>query len=142
MVNERLKNTILEAVEEKLSGDECPFVMEAYEELVERGFTGKRAKENIAAVLMEQMYGILQDKKEYDETSYQRGLEEMLEDTFPTEDEENSEQDIWLGWEDEPFYMGQVDFPQQPVVKEKKIYPNALCPCGSGKKYKKCCGKN
>lgn len=23
----------------------------------------------------------------------------------------------------------------------KKIYPNAPCPCGSGKKYKKCCGK-
>ena len=25
--------------------------------------------------------------------------------------------------------------------KSKKIYPNDLCPCGSGKKYKKCCGK-
>ena len=30
---------------------------------------------------------------------------------------------------------------QIPVVKEKKIYPNDPCPCGSGKKYKKCCGK-
>jgi hypothetical protein len=28
------------------------------------------------------------------------------------------------------------------VVKETKIYPNDPCPCGSGKKYKKCCGKN
>lgn len=28
------------------------------------------------------------------------------------------------------------------VHKEKKIYPNDPCPCGSGKKYKKCCGKN
>lgn len=27
------------------------------------------------------------------------------------------------------------------VVKEDKIYPNDPCPCGSGKKYKKCCGK-
>ena len=27
------------------------------------------------------------------------------------------------------------------IVKEKKIYPNDPCPCGSGKKYKKCCGK-
>ena len=27
------------------------------------------------------------------------------------------------------------------VVKEEKIYPNDPCPCGSGKKYKKCCGK-
>ena len=23
----------------------------------------------------------------------------------------------------------------------KKIYPNDPCPCGSGKKYKKCCGR-
>lgn len=26
-------------------------------------------------------------------------------------------------------------------VKPAKIYPNDPCPCGSGKKYKKCCGK-
>ena len=25
---------------------------------------------------------------------------------------------------------------------EKKIYPNDPCPCGSGKKYKNCCGRN
>lgn len=30
---------------------------------------------------------------------------------------------------------------QMPIVKEKKVYPNDPCPCGSGKKYKKCCGK-
>lgn len=24
---------------------------------------------------------------------------------------------------------------------KKKIYPNDPCPCGSGKKYKKCCGR-
>lgn len=28
------------------------------------------------------------------------------------------------------------------VVKPEKIYPNDPCPCGSGKKYKKCCGRN
>lgn len=27
------------------------------------------------------------------------------------------------------------------VVKDKKIGRNAPCPCGSGKKYKKCCGQ-
>lgn len=30
----------------------------------------------------------------------------------------------------------------QQIKKKKKIYPNEDCPCGSGKKYKKCCGKN
>ncbi|MBQ9303617.1 SEC-C metal-binding domain-containing protein [Butyrivibrio sp.] len=28
------------------------------------------------------------------------------------------------------------------VRKENKVYPNDPCPCGSGKKYKKCHGKN
>ena len=28
------------------------------------------------------------------------------------------------------------------IVKGQKIYPNDPCPCGSGKKYKKCHGKN
>ena len=27
------------------------------------------------------------------------------------------------------------------VVKEEKVYPNDPCPCGSGKKYKQCCGR-
>lgn len=27
------------------------------------------------------------------------------------------------------------------IVKEAKVYPNDPCPCGSGKKYKKCCGR-
>ncbi len=28
------------------------------------------------------------------------------------------------------------------IHKDKKVYPNDPCPCGSGKKYKKCCGRN
>jgi preprotein translocase subunit SecA len=31
---------------------------------------------------------------------------------------------------------------QEPIVRETpKIGRNDPCPCGSGKKYKKCCGK-
>jgi preprotein translocase subunit SecA len=30
---------------------------------------------------------------------------------------------------------------QQPVRVEKKVGRNEPCPCGSGKKYKKCCGR-
>lgn len=29
----------------------------------------------------------------------------------------------------------------QPKMPSKKIYPNDLCPCGSNKKYKRCCGR-
>lgn len=30
---------------------------------------------------------------------------------------------------------------KEAVVSTRKIYPNDPCPCGSGKKYKKCCGR-
>ena len=36
----------------------------------------------------------------------------------------------------------QGDSTAKPVVKKKKIGRNDPCPCGSGKKYKKCCGMN
>ncbi|MBW1889659.1 MAG: SEC-C domain-containing protein [Deltaproteobacteria bacterium] len=31
--------------------------------------------------------------------------------------------------------------PQKTMIAEKKVGRNEPCPCGSGKKYKKCCGK-
>jgi preprotein translocase subunit SecA len=31
---------------------------------------------------------------------------------------------------------------KQPVKKGQKVGRNDPCPCGSGKKYKKCCGAN
>ncbi len=30
---------------------------------------------------------------------------------------------------------------QAPKRAEQKVYPNSPCPCGSGKKYKQCCGR-
>lgn len=42
--------------------------------------------------------------------------------------------------------FGSFSQPGAPFMaseeKNKKIYPNDPCPCGSGKKYKKCCGRN
>lgn len=35
---------------------------------------------------------------------------------------------------------GDDSVKQEPVRKGKKVGPNDPCPCGSGKKYKKCCG--
>ncbi len=31
--------------------------------------------------------------------------------------------------------------PTKPKIAEKKVGRNEPCPCGSGKKYKTCCGK-
>ena len=37
---------------------------------------------------------------------------------------------------------GGVDNQPKTIVKGKKVGRNELCPCGSGLKYKNCCGKN
>lgn len=41
-----------------------------------------------------------------------------------------------------PYWDALPYMSVEPVVKPDKIYPNDPCPCGSGKKYKKCCGRN
>jgi len=71
--------------------------------------------------------------------SYQRKYEAFME---------KLQKDSVAFWNQEdflPFVDGRQDLfdvqPRQPVVKNKKIYPNEPCPCGSGKKYKKCCGR-
>lgn len=47
---------------------------------------------------------------------------------------------LWEINEEAPFDEFE-GFKQTPIVKEKKVYPNDPCPCGSGRKYKKCCGR-
>lgn len=39
------------------------------------------------------------------------------------------------------FVYNPAGYIQNPIVKGKKIMPNEPCPCGSGRKYKQCCGK-
>jgi preprotein translocase subunit SecA len=44
------------------------------------------------------------------------------------------------GGPDEP---PEEDRPTEPIINERpKVGRNEPCPCGSGKKYKQCCGKN
>jgi len=38
------------------------------------------------------------------------------------------------------FVGGEASAPKQPKLSAKKAGRNDPCPCGSGKKYKKCCG--
>lgn len=43
---------------------------------------------------------------------------------------------------DGEWFFYDSEYPkQQTVVNEQKVGRNEPCPCGSGKKYKKCCGK-
>ena len=38
------------------------------------------------------------------------------------------------------FITDQKIYRKMVKIEKKKIYPNEPCPCGSGLKYKKCCG--
>jgi SEC-C motif-containing protein len=43
---------------------------------------------------------------------------------------------------DQWFFYDSRIIPHQPYIrKDAKVKPNDPCSCGSGKKYKKCCGK-
>ena len=101
-------------------------------------------------------------------TGFLDGINDSLKDQNPIEEmEEDTE--VNLGFEKELLYKNMVAagadwlynleewepifdeekrkelYKEQKssttVVKEEKIYPNDPCPCGSGKKYKKCCGR-
>ena len=102
-------------------------------------------------------------------TGFLDGIDESLVEVNPIEEMEEDTQ-VNLGFDKERLYKNMVAagadwlynleewndifdeetrkalYKEQKssttIVKEKKIYPNDPCPCGSGKKYKKCCGRN
>ena len=103
-------------------------------------------------------------------TAFLDGIDESLKVQNPIE-EMDEETEVSLAFDKEKLYMNMVDARADwlynleewdaiftPEKREElykaakrantvkheapKIYPNDPCPCGSGKKYKKCCGKN
>ena len=97
------------------------------------------------------------------------GINDSLKEQNPI-DEMEEDTEVNLGFEKELLYKNMVEakadwlynlpqwdkiFPEEKrkelykaqklshtVVKGKKIGRNDPCPCGSGKKYKHCCGRN
>ena len=47
---------------------------------------------------------------------------------------------IWGAYDLREFWLDRGFVPHAPVRKDPEPGRNDLCPCGSGKKYKKCCG--
>ncbi|GAE93255.1 protein export cytoplasm protein SecA ATPase RNA helicase [Gracilibacillus boraciitolerans JCM 21714] len=77
----------------------------------------------IAAVLVEEMYGIMKNNEVFNEKRYCKKLDKLPEYYIENYTDLESDEDK-----------------QGTVVNEQKIGRNDPCPCGSGKKYKKCCG--
>ena len=102
-------------------------------------------------------------------TGFLDGINDSLKEANPIEEMEEDTV-VNLGFDKELLYKNMVaaeadwlyDLPEWEAIfdedkrkalykeqkasttihKAPKIYPNDPCPCGSGKKYKKCCGKN
>jgi hypothetical protein len=77
--------------------------------------------------------------------SIQTDTYESLRWTMRDEDEIEEDFDDWLNPDEGPSTFGPslYEEPGMPLVRvEPKIGRNEPCPCGSGKKYKKCCGNS
>ena len=128
MVNYRLRATLMEVVDTQIENNDPPCTKEVYEKLVKKGFSSVNAKEMIASIVAEEIFYILKGEKEFDEELYSRKVYSLLDsDSFETDSEK--------------FFDDCEVHHMEPIVKDKRIYPNDPCPCGSGKKYKKCCGR-
>jgi hypothetical protein len=63
-------------------------------------------------------------------------LDSYLFDDLLNEDDEDYHENEFIKENSEDYYNNKIT----PLKKESNL--NALCPCGSGKKYKNCCKKN
>lgn len=123
MVNYRLKAQLLEVVDNQLHANDPKCTKVTLNRLMNLGYTKNESKEMIASILVEEIYDVTKNEEKYNEKRYCRKLAKLPEylemQYMDSEPEEKT---------------------QTPVVNEQKIGRNDPCPCGSGKKYKKCCG--
>jgi SEC-C motif-containing protein len=71
------------------------------------------------------------DEEDFDETDEPITLWNSIAPRRPSEDERKWLEEVWTA----------IIPTEQIVKKEKAIQPNDPCSCGSGKKFKKCCGR-
>jgi tetratricopeptide (TPR) repeat protein len=73
---------------------------------------------------------------------FERAYQLFLTGTFPETPRKGAFRSLWEAFsEAEAPAEDEAFFPPQPVRALPKVGRNAPCPCGSGKKYKRCCGR-
>lgn len=75
--NPRLKALILEVVDNQINDNDPPITRKTMERLKAAGYTEKKAKEMIAAVVVSYIYEIMKDGKDFDVSSYTRDLKRL-----------------------------------------------------------------
>ena len=86
MSNLRLKALILEVVDNQLKENNPPETKQAYEKLLEAGYSKREAKEKIGAVALTEIYDIMKENQPYDEERYVAALKEMVQQSVDFED--------------------------------------------------------
>jgi Uncharacterized protein conserved in bacteria len=121
MVNNKIKNQMLEVVNNQLRDKDPECVTDTFKRLLSLGYSEEEAKEMLVAVLIEEMYYVLKNQEEYNQERYSEKLSKLPEYlTNQSDDNETVE---------------------ATTIISNTVGRNEPCPCGSGKKYKKCCGK-
>ncbi len=123
MVNYKLKAQLLEVVDNQLRDNDPKTTNRTLHRLLDLGYSETDSKEMIAAILVEEMYDVMKNNEVYNEKRYCKKLDKLPEYYLQKYVESETDQEI-----------------QSTVVNEHKVGRNDPCPCGSGKKYKKCCG--
>ena len=77
MVNYRLQKLILGVVDNQIKDKSFPIVRDTFERLVKEGATKLQAKKIIGGLLVENIYNILSESKEFDEKKYARDLKTL-----------------------------------------------------------------
>jgi len=126
MVNNKLKAAVVDIVENQLKINEPKCTRETFNRLIEVGYLEKQAKEMIASVAIEEIYDVMKIQAPFNEERYSKKLSKLLDGIVKNKSENSFKDEII----------------KVPVKNDLKIGRNDSCPCGSGKKYKKCCGKN
>lgn len=86
MANLRLKKILLEIVENQLKDNNPIVTREAYEKLLDAGYSAREAKEKISAIVLTEIYDVMKENKPHDEQRYEEALEEMVRQSIDHED--------------------------------------------------------
>lgn len=97
MANLRLKKTILGVVNNQLKKNDPPAAKQAYERLLDAGYSSSEAKEKIGAVVLEEIYDVMKENQSYNEKRYTEALDEMVQQSIDFEDTHRilTEWDSW-----------------------------------------------
>ncbi|MDF1751509.1 MAG: SEC-C metal-binding domain-containing protein [Verrucomicrobiales bacterium] len=109
-------------------GDETP-VAEAVARLQAEGIDRHEVIHSMGFLVMQRMFNLVPDSEPFDEEEY-----------FDAVSNWSAEQWFSISKMDDEPNRETYETPAPTVEEVAKVGRNEPCPCGSGKKFKKCCG--